>query len=241
VLILAVDTTTRAGSVAVTDDDAVLAVVNGDPRRTHGERMPDEIAQALARAGVTAADLKLLVVASGPGAFTGLRIGLAAVQGLAMVLSLRVVGVSALDALASAAWPARDTTEETLVAWMDAQRGEVFSAQYVATEVSSEFAWQATSEPLVEQPHVLLRALTPTLSRGIAFVGDGALKYEAEIGAWSGGRARVLADVGPLAPSIAMIGWRLAARGNAGPPHRLQPLYVRRPDAELERLRRSDQ
>jgi tRNA threonylcarbamoyladenosine biosynthesis protein TsaB len=240
VLILAVDTTTRAGSVAVTDADSVLAVVNGDPRRTHGERMPDEIAQALVRAGVTAADLKLVAVARGPGAFTGLRIGLAAVQGLAMVLSLPVVGVSALDALAAAAWPAREAAEHTLVAWMDAQRGEVFSAPYVAAAASNEFGWQATGEPLVEQPDVLLRALTPALSHGVAFVGDGTLKYEAEIVAWSGGRARVLGDVGPLAPSIAMIGRRLAARGEAGPPHRLQPLYVRRPDAELERLRRSD-
>jgi tRNA threonylcarbamoyladenosine biosynthesis protein TsaB len=240
VLILAVDTTTRAGSVAVTEDDDVLAVVNGDPGRTHGERMPEEIADALARAGVAAADLKLLAVASGPGAFTGLRIGLATVQGLAMVLSLPVVGVSALDALASAAWPARDDTEPTLVTWMDAQRGEVFSAQYVATEAADEFPWQATGDPVVDHPDGLLRALTPELGDGVAFVGDGALKYEAAIVAWSGGRARVLGEVGALAPSIAAIGWRRAARGDAGPPHRLQPLYVRRPDAVLERLRRSD-
>jgi tRNA threonylcarbamoyladenosine biosynthesis protein TsaB len=239
VLILAVDTTTRAGSTAVTDADSVLAVVNGDPSRTHGERIPDEIAQALARAGVAAADLKLLAVASGPGAFTGLRIGLAAVQGLAMVLSLPVVGVSALDALASAAWPARDAAEQTLVAWMDAQRGEVFSAQYVAPGAAKEFAWAPTDDPLVDRPDVLLRALTPALDHGVAFIGDGAVRYEAEIVAWSGGRARVVSNVGPLAPSIAMIGWRLAARGEAGPPHRLQPLYVRRPDAELERLRRN--
>ena len=84
VLILALDTTTRAGSVAVIRDDETLSVVEGDPGRTHGERLPGEIEAALtaARTGMAAVDL--LVVASGPGAFTGLRIGLAAVQGIAL-------------------------------------------------------------------------------------------------------------------------------------------------------------
>ncbi len=73
---------------------------SGDAARTHGERLPGEIDRALVEAGVAARDLDLLVVASGPGAFTGLRIGLAAIQGLAMVTRVPVVGVSALDALA---------------------------------------------------------------------------------------------------------------------------------------------
>jgi tRNA threonylcarbamoyladenosine biosynthesis protein TsaB len=240
VLILAVDTTTRAGSIAVTDADAVLAVVEGDRTRTHGERLPAEIEQALARAGARAGDLELLAVATGPGAFTGLRIGLAAVQGLAMVLSQPVIGVSAFDALASAAWPARSPRERILVTWMDAQRGEVFSAQYADNPADGDFPWQATGETLVEQPALLLRTLAPALQEGIAFVGDGALRYEADIARWSAGRARVLSDPGPLAPAIARIGHRRAAHGQAGLPHRLQPLYVRRPDAELERLRRAN-
>ncbi|MGH9174978.1 MAG: tRNA (adenosine(37)-N6)-threonylcarbamoyltransferase complex dimerization subunit type 1 TsaB, partial [Vicinamibacterales bacterium] len=85
-LILALDTTTRDGSVAVSRDDTILAVVRGDGSRTHAERLPREIERALTQAGASARNLDLLAVASGPGAFTGLRIGLATIQGLAMVL-----------------------------------------------------------------------------------------------------------------------------------------------------------
>ena len=93
-LILALDTTTRGGSVAVTNDDRLLALVPGNEARTHGERLPGEFATALELAGVSRADLDLLAVATGPGAFTGLRIGLAAIQGLAMALNRPVAGIS---------------------------------------------------------------------------------------------------------------------------------------------------
>ena len=102
-IILALDTTTRGGSVAVTDDDRILALLAGDESRTHGERLPGEIARALDQAGIARERIDLLAVATGPGAFTGLRIGLAAMQGLAMTLNKPVIGVSALDALAEQA------------------------------------------------------------------------------------------------------------------------------------------
>ena len=86
-LILALDTTTRGGSAAVLRDDSVLAVLDGDAARTHGERLPGELAEVLRMAGVALQDIELLAVARGPGAFTGLRIGLAAMQALAMVTS----------------------------------------------------------------------------------------------------------------------------------------------------------
>ena len=99
-LILSLDTTTRGGSVAVLLDDRVLALVEGDGTRTHGERLPGELERALAEAGQPLSAIDLLAVASGPGAFTGLRIGMAAMQGLALVTGRPVVGVSGLDALA---------------------------------------------------------------------------------------------------------------------------------------------
>src|SRR5262245_30860285 len=83
VIALALDTSARGGSVAVTRDEQVLALVEGDATHTHGERLPGEIARALQIAGLEARDVDLFVVSSGPGAFTGLRIGLAAIQGLA--------------------------------------------------------------------------------------------------------------------------------------------------------------
>ena len=74
-LILALDTTSRAGSVALARDAGVLDQQRGDPSRTHGERLPGDIGDLLERHGLTVADVDLYAVAAGPGSFTGLRVG----------------------------------------------------------------------------------------------------------------------------------------------------------------------
>jgi len=237
VVILALDTTTRAGSVAIARDDQVLALVPGDAARTHGERLPGEIDRALIDAGLSPRDLDLLVVASGPGAFTGLRIGLAAIQGLAMVVAAPVIGVSALDAMAESLWASlQDGGPARLVVWMDAQRGEVFEGRYVASPTGR--SWLAECDPSVAPPDAALAHLVDDSSRPTLFSGDGAERYRGVIQAWSA-TARLLDTPRALAPALARLGRRGAERGLAGPPHALQPLYVRRPDAELERLRRA--
>jgi len=238
VLILALDTTTRAGSVAVADDDRVLAVVAGDATRTHGERLPGEIERALERARVAAGDLNLLVVATGPGAFTGLRIGLASIQGLAMALQVPVTGVSALDALALAALgDPRRGNRESVVAWMDAARGEVFSGRYdgVARTLPP---WREKDEPIVGAPGDILTAFADSLRARAVFIGDGAVHYRSAIESWSPGTP-IIEPPEALAPALLELGRVQAAAGAAGPPHALQPLYVRRPDVELERARRA--
>lgn len=234
-LVLALDTTTRAGSVAVARDDEMLALVEGDASRTHGERLPGEIENALQRASVRAGELDLLVVSSGPGAFTGLRIGLAAIQGLAMVLGKLVVGVSALDALADAARVESGTAPGSpIAAWMDAARAEVFAAAYRAADEP-----QQVMEPLVGSPGEMLHALPFAIADAITFIGDGALHFQEQI---EGARphACVIAPVPLLAPALARLGRRRASAGAAGPPHALQPLYVRRPDAERDRERQAN-
>ena len=179
----------------------------------------------------------LLAVASGPGAFTGLRIGLAAVQGLAMVLNVPVIGVSSLDALAFATWPhIAHAQETTLWCWMDAQRGEVLAARYRWRGDDSD-NWLPSEAPMVGAPAQLLSSIDPTPGMTVV-VGDGAVRHQPTIEAVSGGTWRVMDPPDMLAPAIGAVGRRLAARGLAGPPHALQPLYVRRPDAELERERR---
>jgi tRNA threonylcarbamoyladenosine biosynthesis protein TsaB len=237
VLTLALDTTTKAGSVAVMEGDRLLAVIQGNAGRTHGERLPGEIEAVLRLAGVTPRELGLLAVATGPGAFTGLRIGLAAIQGLAMVIDRPVVGVSALDALAAFVLEGADSSMPVVAPWMDAQRGEVFAAFYSRDERAG--AVVPSTYPVVGTPAVLLRTLSPELIEHTVFVGDGALRYQAEIAEFTGQRARVAAAPTALAPFIARLGQKLAARGQAGPPHALQPLYVRRSDAELERARKT--
>ena len=239
-LILALDTTTRAGSAAVTRDDEVLAVVCGDASRTHGERLPGELDRALNEAGVARQALDLLVVASGPGAFTGLRIGLAAMQGLAMVLDVPVVGVSALDAVAETVWPslAGEWQASRVVVWMDAQRGEVFDGRFVPAPAAADLPWIPDGDPKVGAPSQALARLPATWRQGTLFAGDGAERYRDDIAAWSTA-APIVPHPAALAPALARIARRRAQQGQAGPPHALQPLYVRRPDAELERQRRT--
>jgi tRNA threonylcarbamoyladenosine biosynthesis protein TsaB len=229
VIILALDTTTRAGSVAVVRSEQVLALLPGDESRTHGERLPSEIAAALDRAGVSREQIDVLAVAAGPGGFTGLRIGLAAVQGLAMTLGKPVVGVSTLHALAA---QVNDRDVAAIAPWMDAQRGDVF-----ATLIDARTATEI--EPAVaENPSPLLARWRSRWSgRRLVFIGDAVMRDAAEIAAAGGGHWRIQHPE-PLAPQIALLGKRLAEQGRAGPPHALTPVYVRRPDAEIERDKR---
>jgi tRNA threonylcarbamoyladenosine biosynthesis protein TsaB len=235
-LTLALDTTTRAGSVAVTQGDVVLALVLGDATRTHGERLPGEIDEALRMAGVSASDLQLLVVASGPGAFTGLRIGLAAIQGMALVLDRPTIGVSALDALALHSYETGDAVTLATATWLDAQRGEVFAAVYQPATVAEDP--HPYDGPIAARPDIVLARLGDAARSSMVFIGDGASRYREQIAAASSD-PRIVPMPEAVAPALARLGQRRAARGKAGPPHALQPLYVRRPDAELERARRS--
>ncbi len=237
-LILALDTTTRAGSLALVRDGRLLEVAEGDPGLTHAARLPGGILDALARHHLTLGDLDLYGVAVGPGSFTGLRIGIATIQGLAFAHARRVVGVSALDALAEAAGPAVADVDGTPVlraSWMDAQRGEVYGRLYRPEGA----AWLAATDPIVASPSVVLEAWADVLDRGAAeFVGDGAVVYRERLLELLGARARPAAEVPPLAPAIALMAARDAAAGLAVSPGAIRPLYVRRPDAELARERK---
>ena len=101
--VLALDTTTRAGSVAVLEDGRVLIERAGDGSRTQTERLPGELLEALAEVSLGTRDIDLFAVATGPGSFTGLRTGIATIQGLALVHRRPVAALSALRALAEAA------------------------------------------------------------------------------------------------------------------------------------------
>lgn len=239
-LVLALDTTTRKGSVALVRDGVLLDCDSGDPSVTHGQRLPGDLIQLLARQTLSVRDVELFAVAAGPGSFTGLRIGIATMQGLALANGRSLVGVSALDALNAAVQSAfaaglKVSTTATVVptfrsavaVWMDAQRGEVFSALYDGTSV--------LDGATVEKPaDVLTRWRSMGQSRPITFVGEGACAY-AELIRREMTHAQILAKVPLLAPSIARLGEEHARRGGPLAPDAIRPIYVRRPDAELSR------
>ncbi len=244
--VLSLDTTTRAGSVALMIDGRVVEERSGDASRTHAERLPAEMITLLAAHGRTLADIDLFAVASGPGSFTGLRIGIATIQGAAFVHHRPVVAVSALEALAQAG-SASVQPGEAVGAWIDAHRNDVFSALY-RVGGAEPFAPDRLVEiegPRVGPPAATLARWRPDLTgRSLAIVGDGAVLYADVIAAEAGSgapAARVVQPTPQLAGTIALMALQLARIGGAVEAGGVKPLYVRRPDAEIDREKRNVQ
>jgi tRNA threonylcarbamoyladenosine biosynthesis protein TsaB len=220
--------------VAVVRDGETLGEIGGDPSLTHGQRLPSDLGRALETAGVDLDEVGLLAVVAGPGSFTGLRVGIAAIQGLAFSRGLAVVPVSALEAIGR--YTFRRAGDPELVApwlvapWIDAQRGEVFAILY---EGNVDRPLLAASSA---QPQATLDSWTDALgSRPVVFAGDGAVRYKDAIARTLGSRAAVLEPAPALAAEAARIAARHPERAVA--PHAIVPIYVRRPDAELARGR----
>lgn len=221
-LVLALDTTTPSGSCAIAADGVVLHEEASDASRSAAERLPADLMAILERTRRKLGEVDVFAVATGPGSFTGLRIGIATMQGLAFAAGKPLVGVSGLEALARIGL--EEAAGRRIAAWVDAWRGEVYAALFErGTEV----------EPVVARPDALLSQYSgePTL-----FIGDGARTYRELIDARGGSAWRVAEPAAPmLAGTIATLAASLVAAGTAPPPHLIRPLYVRRTDAELAR------
>jgi tRNA threonylcarbamoyladenosine biosynthesis protein TsaB len=226
VLVLALDTTTRAGSAAVVRDGAVVLEQTGDSTLTHGQRLPHDLMRLLDEASVGLASIELFAVAAGPGSFTGLRVGIATMQGLAMAGNRRIVPVSTLEALARAGRNGIDP----VAPWMDAQRGEVFAAVYAPDGRALHI------EPSSEHPQRTLERWTRLMPDALLrFIGDGAVRYRDVIHRHRQSSS-IAEPVPPLAAYIGTIACEEPHR--AVVPHAVVPIYIRRSDAELARDKR---
>jgi tRNA threonylcarbamoyladenosine biosynthesis protein TsaB len=227
VIVLALDTTTKSGSIAVVHDEVVRVERTGDPEVTYGERLPAELTGILEQAGVRIDDIDLFAVAAGPGSFTGLRVGIATVQGLAMAQGRRVVAVSAFEALARAGTNA----SHAIATWMDAHRGEVFAALYAPD------GRDLLMPPVSAPPGVVLDTWAGSAHAGqMIFIGDGAIRHGEVLRQAIGSQVCVVAP-----PPLAGLIGQIAAEnpGRADLPHAIVPIYVRKSDAELARARRA--
>lgn len=252
--LLALDTTTRLASAALVDDDRTIGVWSSDPARAHAEQLPRgliEMVTGASRSGGSGGSLRLrsgqagefdsidvFAVAVGPGSFTGLRIGIATIQGLAFVGGKRIVPVSVLEALAVAGGTAtaghRAATHDLVVAaWMDAHRREVFSALY-RCQAGEAGLWPAMpvmlDAPAVGDPRAVLTRWQDGGRRADIYIGDGAFLYRDLLAADA-----VVISPPPLAETIAQLALPRARAGETVDPAAVQPLYVRRPDAETAR------
>lgn len=237
-LILALDTTTRAGSVALLDDDRLVAECAGDAARTHAERLPGDLLALLAAHGRRVGDVELFAVGSGPGSFTGLRIGIATAQGLALVRQRSLVGVPALEALAHAGSVALPPGAR-VAAWMDGYRRDIFSALY---EVGSAPPFMAgrlieLEGPSVGDPAATLERWVGAGTPPSHVVGDGARLH----GGLATAMGASVMETPLLAAAMGRLARQRAAQGEAGHPAAIQAFYVRRPDVEVNREKREGQ
>ncbi len=232
-LVLALDTTTRQGSVALSRGGRILGVDAGDAAIAHGARLPGDLAHLLDAHSVRVGDVDLFAVAAGPGSFTGLRIGIATMQGLALGNGKPLAGVSALDAIhhaiSSSLSALRAPSEVSVAVWMDAGRGQVFSAIYENDAVSEA--------AVVDKPAAILARWGSERALPIVYAGDGALAYAALIRAAVPG-AHIVNPVPPLAPSVAGLAEAHVRGHGATPADAVRPIYIRRPDVELARDRK---
>ena len=230
-VVLALDTTTRQGSAALARDGRCIATAAGDPAITHGERLPGDLVRLLAAHSLRMAHVDLFAVAAGPGSLTGLRIGIATMQGLALANGKPLAGISALDAIHDAVRSRRSQLPDAaprieVAVWMDAGRGQVFSAIYDNGE--------ADESALVDKPAEILERWSRTGRRPRVFAGDGAIGYRELIRTALPG-AHIVEPLPQLAPSIARLAEAHVAQHGAALPDAIRPIYIRRSDVELKR------
>jgi tRNA threonylcarbamoyladenosine biosynthesis protein TsaB len=221
--ILGIETSTKTGSVAVVSEDAVIAQYSLNIEVTHSERLMATVDRVLKDIGVSMSQIDGFAVAIGPGSFTGLRIGLSTVKGLALATDKPVAAVPTLKALAwnlpYSAYP--------ICPLLDARKNEVYAALYA-------FDGPAFKQVLPERV-VALSLLAEQIKGKTVFTGEGAHLYRAEL-VKAFGNAALFAPhstVLPSAAAVAELGLAMIKNGEQADTDSLTPMYIRRPEAEV--------
>ncbi len=228
--ILALDSTAVSASVAVSCDDRIVARFTADNGLTHSELLLPMAEAALRAANMKVSDIDLFACTAGPGSFTGVRIGVATVKGLAFGTGKPCVGVSTLAAIAENLAP----LPGIYCAVMDARRGQVYTAlfEYRDGEVVRLTPDEATPVSTLAQ-----RLLSDYPKHPVFLAGDG---YRVALPALKAAGVNVC-DTPELlrlqsAASTALCAHRMAERGETVTDTALSPIYLRLPQAERDRL-----
>ncbi len=226
--VLGLDTSTSIASLALIAGGRVSAS-NERPVSSHGAALPGAIDELLNAAGMQIAGLGAIAVGSGPGSFTGLRIGLSYAKGIAMASGCALVGVPGFDAMALAALERNNIETGRLVCVVvDARKGEVYAALYRVVANGLE----KLSQELV----VALEHLASRITEDVMFVGDQRAKDAAALVESRGHRVAVF-ETGMLdlrGVCVAALGGARFARGETDRAASLEPLYIRTPEATFK-------
>lgn len=225
--ILGFDTATSACSAAVWEDGRIAARRFEPMSRGQSERLMPMVREVLSEAGADFPDLDLLAVTTGPGAFTGLRIGLAAARGMALAGDLACFGVTTLDAVAAGVSETERQKANVLVV-LDSKRAEVYAQ-----------AFRSDLRPLSE-----VQALMPADLAALTANGEGDADRVLVAGDGAGQVIQALKDKGieavlstaPGVPDAATVAAIAAERWSSDQPAEpLRPLYLRPPDAKASK------
>ncbi|MBI3013849.1 MAG: tRNA (adenosine(37)-N6)-threonylcarbamoyltransferase complex dimerization subunit type 1 TsaB [Candidatus Tectomicrobia bacterium] len=228
---MSVDTSTLQGSVALAQDGRVVSERRVGSSSSHARTLLTIIDGVLTSQSLKPRDLGALVATAGPGSFTGLRIGISTVKGLAYGLGIPAVGVPTLDAMASR----MDHPDLQLCPLLDARKSEVYCGFYRCQGERIEKVTEAMVLPPAK--------LCPMICEPTLFFGEGARVYGTFLMKELGEKARFRGEEGldSVAVAAARIGWQsLSGAGEASPPPKLELLYVRPSEAELQRQSRGE-
>ncbi len=233
--ILALDSTAVSASVAVARDEKILARFTADNGLTHSELLLPMAEAALRAANLTVSDIDLFACTAGPGSFTGVRIGVSTVKGLAFGTGKPCVGVSTLEAIAENI----AAMDGILCAVMDARRGQVYTALF---ETRDGVLTRLTDDEAVSLDALSARLLSDYAGRTVYLAGDG---YNVSFAALSAAGVAIGETPSLLrltsAASVAACAHRAALRGETVSDTDLVPVYLRLPQAERDRLAKQNQ
>jgi tRNA threonylcarbamoyladenosine biosynthesis protein TsaB len=222
--ILALDTATKSCSVALTDNGSLSAELTINKDQTHSKHLMELIHSVFGIAGFGLSDVDGFAVTIGPGSFTGLRIGISTIKGLAHALSKPVVGISSLKALA---WQCADQSH-LICPFLDARKGEVYWATYRfdATRLTQKTAARATAP----------EAAVENIREPCVFIGNGVQLYRKQIETALGSFAYFVPKAHQIlrASSIAFLSMERFKAKDTDEILSLIPEYIRKSDAELK-------
>ncbi|HEY2961124.1 MAG TPA: tRNA (adenosine(37)-N6)-threonylcarbamoyltransferase complex dimerization subunit type 1 TsaB [Pyrinomonadaceae bacterium] len=224
-LILAVETATLAGSIAIARGGEIIGSCNGDPAISHSNTLLADLDKLLAESQIKLPDIDLFAVAVGPGSFTGLRIGIATVKALAATLDCPCAAIPTLHTVALAGG-----ASEASVALLPAGRGEVFAQLFSVVNDGA-----VTS--LDEASHIAPKKMFDKYGslESVLWCGEGAIAQRELIESSGAGKHwRIAPQTRNLARYVAALALRRLRDEELVAPDALQAIYVRPSDAELK-------
>jgi tRNA threonylcarbamoyladenosine biosynthesis protein TsaB len=222
-LILAVDTTTPHGSVALLENSDLLAEVNSVSSLTHSERLLPSINLILSQRGLTIKDIEAFAVAVGPGSFTGIRIGLGTIKSFAMASENPIAPVSALEALAL---KLKLPHNRLLCPLLDARKGEVYTALF---EVKKGRLVEVIPQGVYSPDQFFSRLPS---HRIVSFIGNGVDVWKEKIFEYFKDKARFSSRSLFIAHEVGILGYGMLKQGKGKDFREIEPLYFRRSQAE---------